>query len=299
MFNQFRSRCTPFVLVGLIGISTLSLVGCGSGDSSNSVSTTSRHFTSTVALTSPQTAALDINVASDKTVTGTMTVTDPSRAARTRAVVVTVQLTGTIATNGDLTLTGTYTPTEGTAQTVRVTGNVGTSTGSVILNYLNQTFNGTWTLQGSVNPTGGGAAVTFSSVSSANATTTSRNLSVVVGANITLPGVGKQLTISASGTGTGDTTGTLSLSVLGGATVGTYTIDDNNYQVVYQEGPLGMARQWSASGGRIQIVSVDSSKVSFKIIGATMRAQSSLANPPAAGTFTVDATGETTALVNQ
>ncbi len=299
MFSKLRSRHTPFLLLGVFGLgSAFSLVGCG-GDSGNSaVSSTSRHFTSTVNLTSPQTAALDLVIASNNTATGTMTVNDPTRAAHSRAVVVTVQLTGTVAANGDLSLTGTYTQGE-TTQTTRVTGNIGTATGTYVLNYLSQNFNGTWTAVAAANPSGSGASVTFSNVSGVNATTTSRNLALVAGVDLTIPGVGKQLTISASASGTGDTSGTLSLAVQGGATVGNYTIDDDKYQVIYSEGPLTAARQWAANGGTIQIVSVSASKVSFKVIGATMRAQSSLANPAAAGTFTVDVTGETTALVSQ
>lgn len=279
--------------------STLPLVGCGGGSgSSSSVSPTSRHFTSAVNLTPPQTAALDLIIASDNTATGTMTVNDPTRAAHSRAVVVTIQLTGTVAANGYMSLTGTYTQGE-TTQTTRVFGNIGATAGTYIVNYLNHDFNGTWTYVAAANPSGGGASVTFSNVSGVNATTTSRNLAAVAGVDLTIPGLGKQLTISASGSGTGDTTGTLSLAVQGGAKVGTYTIDDDKYQVIYQEGPLTTARQWAANGGTIQIVSVSASKVSFKVVGATMRAQSSLANPAAAGTFTVDVTGETTALVSQ
>ncbi len=292
-----RNRMSAWMLTGVLGLGgAAALTGCGGDGSSNVAAPTTRHYTSTLNLTAPQTATLSMDVASNNTVTGTLQVNDPTRAARTRAVVVTVQLSGTIAANGDLTLTGTTTPVEGTPQTVRVTGNVGTTGGTLILNYLNQTFNGTWTYQAAVNPGGGGASVTFSNISGSNAITTALNLPLVTGTNSTLPIIGRQLAVSAV-PAAGDYSRSLGFGVRGGAVVGTYTIDDDRYSVTYAEG-LANPRQWTATGGTLQIISADANKISFKITGATMRAVSNTGTPPGTGTFTLDATGETTALVS-
>lgn len=308
MFRISRLRLAPMVLMGFLSIGSLaSLSGCG-GDGGSNISATSRHYTSTVALTAPQTGVLDLIVTANNTVTGTLTVNDnSSRAARTRAVVVTVQLTGTVAANGDLTLTGTFTPTEGSPQTTRVTGNLGsvagTSGGSLILNYLNQNFNGTWTFQAAVTPgnngtgVGGGVTATFSAVSGTNAITTNLSLPLVAGTNSTLPFIGKTLSISAT-PANGDYSRNILLGAQGGAVVGTYTIDNDKYSVVYGEGLGVNAKQWAASGGTLKITAVSSTSVSFEVMGATMSPQAGLATVAPTGTFTLNFSGTTSALIS-
>ena len=297
MSFKFCSRLAPLALLCLGVLGGVSLSGCGSGDSGSSAMqlTTTRHATSTVNLASPFTAVLDINVATDASVTGTMTIHNNGKSVVTG----TYNITGSVATNGDLNLTASYTPAGGATMTSAITGNLGSTAGNLVLNYLGANYTGSWTVTTSVTGgpgtgtgTGGSTTIAFSNATGANATTTNRNFSSVPGVITTVLGV-KSLVISASATGTGDTNGTLVIGLLGTPAVGTYAIDNDKYSVTYAQGPLGNPIQWHASGGMLQIVSVDASKVSFKIIGAAMVKDTASAT----GTFTLDSTGETTSLV--
>ena len=296
-----RVLAVPTAFFGLLFVAPF-VVGCG-GDSAASTTGATRAYTSTVSLSNGQSGALSMSVTSSGAATGTLTVNDSADVRSvTRAVVATVSLSGTVSSAGVVNLTGHYADSEGVTQNVSVTGNVagianGASGGSLALGIFNQTFNGAWTFTATANPGGGsgggGAAITFSNPSSANADTTNLNVTLVGGAATNLPVIGKSLVITAT---VGNSYARYaSFGIIGDYTVGqSYTLDDNNYSVTYGEG--GQAgKQWRANGGTIKITAATSSKITFVITNAAMQPSSG----GAAGAFTLNFSGETTALVTQ
>ena len=90
MSFKFRSRLTPLILLGVCLFSAVSLMGCGGGNgSSGFTSSVTRRATSTVKFSGASTALLDINVATDNSVSGTMKIDDGVRSVQSRAIVAT------------------------------------------------------------------------------------------------------------------------------------------------------------------------------------------------------------------
>ena len=301
--NLRRSFAVPAAFFGLL-VAGPCIVGCG-GDGSSTTSGVTRAYTSSIPLSGGQTGALAISVDGSGAATGTLTINSAAAAARavSRAVVATVNLSGSVNSSGAVNLTGHYADSEGVTQNVSVTGSVagltgGSSGGTLALGLFNQTFNSTWTFTATANPGGGsggsgGATITFSNPSSANATTTDLTVTLIGGSATNLPVIGKSLVVTAT---VGNSYARYaSFGIIGDYTVGqSYTLDDNNYSVTYGEG--GQAgKQWHANGGTIKITAATSSKVTFVITNATMQPVSG----GAAGAFTLNFSGETTALVTQ
>jgi len=300
--NLHRSIAVPAAFLSLF-CAVPFVIGCGGDSASSAPAGTSRAYTSTVPLSGGQTGVLAMNVASSGAATGTLTVNSATQAASllaSRAVVATVSLTGTVSSAGVVSLTGHYADSEGVTQNVTVGGSVasltsGVAGGSLALGIFNQTFNGAWTLTATVSPGGGTASTaTFSAPSSTNATTTDLTLNLVAGVSSNLPIIGKSLTFTAN-TSANAYNRYITFGVLGNYTVGqAIPIDGNAASVSYiQDGAAG--KQWQADGGTLEIVSVTSSKITFRIVNATMKPVAS----GATGAFTLNYNGETTALVTQ
>jgi hypothetical protein len=142
------------------------LIGCGGSGVSSVANPFKGSYSGTLSLDAGKQGALSINIAANGAATGTMQVTEPSRAAKTREgggfsfSVGTINVSGTVGNDGTITMTG----TDANSGLFNVNGSVTSSGGTINVVAGGETYTGTISIS-----TSGGGSVTFSNGSGTNA----------------------------------------------------------------------------------------------------------------------------------
>ncbi len=286
---SLRQTRRQALLAMLLGFSAILMAGCGGGSGTATPANYTGAYTSRVALDAGRTAAVNMAVAQNGAITGSMTV-DDGRASR--AVVATYSLSGLL----DL-ITGRYSIT-GTASTATppsttLTGTLpipnGTALGTLSVALGSSIFNSS--ISGTVTASGGGqSTVTFSSASAYNGNSATY-AGTTISSIITVPIIGQTANLLVATT---DGKRQVSINLNATLTAGrTFTPGDDNTIVHY----LDNGKIWSGQGGQIVIDTVSGSSVTFRAIDVPMSPYPVINGGPSAsgsvGTFTLNVNNTT------
>ncbi|HLJ56852.1 MAG TPA: hypothetical protein VKT77_17565 [Chthonomonadaceae bacterium] len=297
-----RRECITVILTS---VAAPLMAGCGGGGSTagnigGGVTRFAGRYAGAATLQSGQVGVIDFTAASSGQISGTMTVTDPTRAA-SRAVIGVAAVTGAItSSSGAFQVSGSYSAS-GSAVPVSASGVVPASGRSSAIQVV--VNSNTYTASLGAAPV---SSVQFSSVSGANANTTDFALDTAVtqpnvptGDFIALQAVGEEAgaaqvaghrsvilqIIGASAVQSGE-----SITLSHGAPGPAGSVHDFTFE---QATDSGTPRSWSASGGQVlfdMVTTGATNALTFRIVNAAMLPNASTG---AQGTFTLNGTFHT------